>query len=165
MASHYSVSFLKIVKEFNLEEVWAPDDVDTVRIETNELNRPGLPFTGFYNLFDPSRIQIIGKTEYSYLKSLGGKAIANAVDYDEELREFRARDCSGFIPSEKYSGSTGATFKRLSQDEFVKMYAPEEAEENDESEESDELFNAAEPAATKTTTATTEINEEGDGNE
>ena len=45
MASLYSVNFLKIVKEFNLEEVWAPDDVDTVRIETNELNRPGLPFT------------------------------------------------------------------------------------------------------------------------
>ena len=75
MTSLYSVSFLKIVKEFNLEEVWAPEDVDTIRIETNELNRPGLPFTGFYDLFDPSRIQIIGKTEYSYLKSLGANML------------------------------------------------------------------------------------------
>ena len=64
MASLYSVSFVKIVKEFNLEEIWAPEDVDAIRIETNELNRPGLQFTGFYDLFDPSRIQIIGKTEY-----------------------------------------------------------------------------------------------------
>ena len=75
MASLYSVSFVKIVKEFNLEEVWAPEDVDTIRIETNELNRPGLPFTGFYDLFDPSRIQIIGKTEYTYLKSLGANML------------------------------------------------------------------------------------------
>lgn len=81
MASLYSVSFLKIVKEFNLEEVWAPEDVDTIRIETNELNRPGLPFTGFYDLFDPSRIQIIGKTEYSYLKSLGAKMLPTVEEF------------------------------------------------------------------------------------
>ena len=33
MASLYSVSFVKIVKEFNLEEIWAPEDVDAIRIQ------------------------------------------------------------------------------------------------------------------------------------
>ena len=81
MASLYSVSFVKIVKEFNLEEIWAPEDVDAIRIETNELNRPGLQFTGFYDLFDPSRIQIIGKTEYSYLKSLGANMLPTVEEF------------------------------------------------------------------------------------
>ena len=81
MASLYSVSFVKIVKEFNLEEIWAPEDVDAIRIETNELNRPGLQFTGFYDLFDPSRIQIIGKAEYSYLKSLGANMLPTVEEF------------------------------------------------------------------------------------
>lgn len=81
MASLYSVSFVKIVKEFNLEEIWAPEDVDAIRIETNELNRPGLQFTGFYDLFDTSRIQIIGKTEYSYLKSLGANMLPTVEEF------------------------------------------------------------------------------------
>ncbi len=98
------------------------------------------------------------------VKSLGGKAIAEKVDYDEELREFRARDCAGFVPSEKYSGSTGATFKRITESEFIGTYAAEESEET--TEESDELINAAESESDGAeTNETTEINEEGGGNE
>ena len=95
------------------------------------------------------------------VKSLGGKAIAEKVDYDEELREFRARDCAGFVPSEKYSGSTGATFKRITESEFIETYAAEESEET--TEESDELINAAESESDGA--ETNEINEEGGGNE
>ncbi len=73
MASQFSVKLTRIIKEFNLEKVWAPDDISDIKISTNEVNRPGLQLAGFYDLFDPSRIQIIGKTEYSYLNSLGGK--------------------------------------------------------------------------------------------
>lgn len=35
-----------------------------------EMNRPGLAFAGFYDVFSHDRIQIIGLTEISYLKSL-----------------------------------------------------------------------------------------------
>ena len=73
MASNYSVSLKKLIKEFNLEKVWAPENIEEIRINTNEVNRPGLQLAGFYELFDPSRVQIIGKTEYSYLKNLGAK--------------------------------------------------------------------------------------------
>lgn len=94
------------------------------------------------------------------VKSLGGKAIAEKVDYDEELREFRARDCAGFVPSEKYSGSTGATFKRITESEFIETYAAETTEE------SDDLSNAAESESDGAeTNEINEINEEGGGNE
>jgi len=39
-------------------------------IETSELNRPGLAFAGFYSVFSNDRIQILGITELSFLKSL-----------------------------------------------------------------------------------------------
>lgn len=40
------------------------------RITSPELNRPGLAFAGFYDVFAHDRIQILGNTEMSYLRSL-----------------------------------------------------------------------------------------------
>jgi HPr kinase/phosphorylase len=40
------------------------------RISSPELNRPGLAFAGFYDVFAHDRIQILGNTEMSYLLSL-----------------------------------------------------------------------------------------------
>jgi HPr kinase/phosphorylase len=40
-------------------------------IASSELNRPGLAFAGFFDVFAPNRIQILGITEISFLKSLG----------------------------------------------------------------------------------------------
>ena len=81
MAANYSVSVTSIIKEFNLEEIWAPENIAELKIGTNELNRPGLQFAGFYNLFDPNRVQIIGKTEYTYLKSLGAKMLPTLEEF------------------------------------------------------------------------------------
>lgn len=39
-------------------------------INTSELNRPGLAFAGFYDVFSHDRVQILGNTEMSYLYSL-----------------------------------------------------------------------------------------------
>lgn len=39
-------------------------------IRTPELNRPGLAFAGFYDVFSHDRIQILGNTEMSYLANL-----------------------------------------------------------------------------------------------
>ena len=43
-------------------------------ITTPELNRPGLAFAGFYKVFSHNRIQIVGNTEMSYLRSLSPDA-------------------------------------------------------------------------------------------
>jgi HPr kinase/phosphorylase len=40
------------------------------KIDSPELNRPGLALAGFLDVFEPNRIQILGNTEMSYLKSL-----------------------------------------------------------------------------------------------
>lgn len=43
------------------------------RIRSSELNRPGLAFAGFYDVFSHDRIQIIGNTEMNYLYSLSAE--------------------------------------------------------------------------------------------
>ena len=42
----------------------------------------------------------------NFAKSLGAEIIADGVENDDELREFRSRDALAFIPSENYRGNT-----------------------------------------------------------
>lgn len=42
-------------------------------IEENDVNRPGLQLMGFYEYFNPERIQIIGKMEFAYLSTIDEK--------------------------------------------------------------------------------------------
>lgn len=56
-------------QEWGLELLAGRDGLDAV-VETSEINRPGLALAGFYQVFSADRIQLIGLTETSYLKSL-----------------------------------------------------------------------------------------------
>lgn len=55
--------------EWDLELITGERGLDR-EITTFELNRPGLAFAGYYDVFSSKRIQIIGLTETSFLKSL-----------------------------------------------------------------------------------------------
>ena len=56
-------------KEWDLEIITGEDGFESV-INTSELNRPGLALAGYYEVFSAERIQVIGLTESSFLKSL-----------------------------------------------------------------------------------------------
>jgi HPr kinase/phosphorylase len=68
MSTGYSVKLKTIMEEHKLEIVHASKDFENARIYTADINRPGLQLTGFYDYFDPQRIQIIGKVENTYLE-------------------------------------------------------------------------------------------------
>lgn len=70
MSEEYSISLQSIIDEFQLEIIFMPDDGDTISITKKEINRPGLQLAGFFDHFEPKRIQIIGKVEYHYLLGL-----------------------------------------------------------------------------------------------
>ncbi len=74
MSETYTVSLGSIVKEFQLEKIFYPENGDDILISKKEVNRPGLQLTGFFDHFDPERIQIIGKVEYHYLLDLSSEA-------------------------------------------------------------------------------------------
>ena len=64
----YSISLGSIIDEFSLEEI-SPNVDRNRQITRQEVNRPGLALTGYYEFFQPDRIQIIGFSEDSYIKS------------------------------------------------------------------------------------------------
>lgn len=56
--------------ELDLKVVAGERGLTQRRIVTPEMNRPGLAFAGFYDVFSHDRIQILGLTECSYLENL-----------------------------------------------------------------------------------------------
>ncbi len=75
-----TVSLLDIIKEFDLEILVAPDDMAQVRVESDDINRPGLQLTGFYDFFNPRDIQIFGREEISYLNQIDAKTRVEMLD-------------------------------------------------------------------------------------
>lgn len=60
----------KVVEEFNLTVTYASSDFDKVQLMVEEVTRPGLPLTGFFNHFERLRLQVIGHVEADYLQTL-----------------------------------------------------------------------------------------------
>ena len=70
MAEKFTVSLQKIINEFKLESIYTPKPPEEIFIDENDVNRPGLQLMGFYEYFNPERIQIIGKMEFAYLSTI-----------------------------------------------------------------------------------------------
>ncbi|MEG1448406.1 MAG: HPr(Ser) kinase/phosphatase [Oscillospiraceae bacterium] len=66
MADNYTVSLDKIIAEFKLETIYLPTEAEKIFVGSSEVNRPGLQLSGFYNLFDNRRIEILGNAEVEY---------------------------------------------------------------------------------------------------
>ena len=47
-----------------------PKDASEILIDENDVTRPGLQLMGFYEYFNPERMQIIGKMEFAYLSTI-----------------------------------------------------------------------------------------------
>ncbi len=73
MADNFKVSLAKIIEEFKLETIYSPNSPEEIMIDETDVNRPGLQLMGFYEYFNPERIQIIGKVEFAYLSTIDEK--------------------------------------------------------------------------------------------
>ncbi len=80
MKCDYKVSLAKIIKDFSLETVYLPDNPEQILVSSSEVNRPGLQLAGYYEFFDSERIQIIGKSEDSYLEELSKDELEKCLD-------------------------------------------------------------------------------------
>ena len=68
--SQYSVPLKTIVEELELEILRKSSDYEQKVITKADVNRPALQLAGFYNYFDPHRLQCIGRVESTFLESL-----------------------------------------------------------------------------------------------
>ncbi|MCR5826731.1 MAG: HPr(Ser) kinase/phosphatase [Oscillospiraceae bacterium] len=67
MGRNRSVTVKDLVDRFQLEVICKGTDYATRALTVTDVNRPGLQFAGFFDYFDPERLQIIGKSEMEYL--------------------------------------------------------------------------------------------------
>ncbi len=70
MIDTYSVPLMTIVKEFDLLVEHAATDCDFIRLTVPDVARPGMQLTGYFDHYDPMRIQVLGNVEISYLNRL-----------------------------------------------------------------------------------------------
>ena len=68
MSVNYSVALTELVKEFNLEVVYASTDYESIRLTVEDVSRPGLQLAGYFDHFEPMRLQILGNVEVSYIQ-------------------------------------------------------------------------------------------------
>ena len=67
----YSITLDKLAKELQLEEIYTPAPSSEIKIINREVTRPGLALAGFLTVFEPTRIQLIGRAEMQYLFEIG----------------------------------------------------------------------------------------------
>ena len=64
------VRLTTIVSKMELTNLTVGLDLEDRFITMPDVNRPSLQLTGFWDYFEPARVQIIGKVEYEYLERL-----------------------------------------------------------------------------------------------
>lgn len=66
----YSVPLTTLVKEFGLQVTYAATDYQKIRLTVEDVARPGLQLAGYFDHFEPMRLQVMGNVEISYLSKL-----------------------------------------------------------------------------------------------
>ena len=67
MTDVHSVLLTQLVKNFHLEVLFAAADYEKVRLTVEDVARPGLQLAGYFDHFEPMRLQVMGNAEMSYL--------------------------------------------------------------------------------------------------
>ncbi|MCR5748299.1 MAG: HPr(Ser) kinase/phosphatase [Lachnospiraceae bacterium] len=65
-----SVSLETIVEKMSLVNLTPEIDITEVKIEKPDINRPALQFAGYFDMFDASRLEIIGAGEYDFMEKI-----------------------------------------------------------------------------------------------
>ena len=75
-----SVKLTTLIEKMKLTNLSPETPVDRIRIKIPDINRPALQIAGYFEFFDPTRIQIIGYVEYSYME--------NALSEDQKYEAY-----------------------------------------------------------------------------
>ena len=85
MQAPFSVTLQRVIREFSLETVYVPGEPQNLYITSADVNRPGLQLSGFFDYFDSDRIQIIGKSEESFLGEF------DAGEYEQRVQALMSK--------------------------------------------------------------------------
>ena len=81
MEQKYSYLLSKLTEDLKGKIIHRSTDFENVRIYSGDVHRPGLQLADFFEHFEPTRIQLIGRMESAYMEKL---------PHDERLRKWEA---------------------------------------------------------------------------
>ena len=76
----YSIPLTTLVKEFELEVAYKASDYESIQLTVADVARPGLQLAGYFDHFEPMRLQVMGNVEISYLQKLSEAERMTAMD-------------------------------------------------------------------------------------
>ncbi len=76
----YSLPLTTLVEEFHLDVAYAATDYASIRLTVEDVARPGLQLAGYFDHFEPMRLQVLGNVEASYLQKLDSSERAITFD-------------------------------------------------------------------------------------
>lgn len=76
----FGVCLGDLIQEFNFEVIFGPDGFEKIEITKDDVSRPGLQLAGFFDFFDPNRLQVMGKVETTYVESFDPQKRADIFD-------------------------------------------------------------------------------------
>ena len=80
MKNIYTVPLTQLVEEAGLSVCYRASDYEKIRITVEDVSRPGLPMAGFFDHFEPMRLQVMGTVEMSYLDKLSSEGRSIVFD-------------------------------------------------------------------------------------
>ena len=80
MIDTYSIPLRTLVEKLGLEIVYASTDYNSVRLTVEDVARPGLQLAGYFDHYEPMRLQVVGNVELSYMSKLSMQDRAVAYD-------------------------------------------------------------------------------------
>ena len=80
MAERTGIKLGVIIDRFHLNVIYGPEGYRDRRITIEDVNRPGLQLTGFFDYFDKERMQLLGLVEISYLEGISSTKRAVVFD-------------------------------------------------------------------------------------
>ena len=80
MIDTYSVALHTMVEDLKLQVAYRSTDYHSVRLTAEDVARPGLQLAGYFDHFEPMRLQIMGNVEMSYMNKLSPQD--RAVTFD-----------------------------------------------------------------------------------
>ena len=80
MSTVYSVTLEKIMKDLSLTPMYMPDEPSNILISNNNISRPGLQLTGYFDFFDKTRILVFGNTEFTFLSRFGAEQQQHVIN-------------------------------------------------------------------------------------
>ena len=80
MIAMNSVRLSNLVKDFNLEVLYASTDYEKICLTVEDVSRPGLQIAGYFDHFEPMRLQVLGNVEASYIERLSEEEKVKTFD-------------------------------------------------------------------------------------